>query len=370
MLLPVKTLKEIKNEIQEELGVYKKLNPQNGYYFRTIQGREINIEDSKVYATMSFRENGASISLGHFKSKRGYNSKLKNNKDYANHYAEYISYLILKQLGKETCKVELGEIDVKNKYSNKIINVEGILSHYQITQEENFRTLKEIVESYKKEYPKKYREMTKRGNTDSEKNYVNVEIILKTLEELYTRNEQADKIPQMRKKFFDMCMFDLIFANRDRHDENFGIKVNQLTNEINFYPLFDNEQILGLQENKEDIIKYMASEKAYRKFKQESLTSFIGIPGEVQTTKPTTLLKYLLENYYDETMNSLQDIGRYKISNLEEVLEVCPGLSNEHKEFAKKIFLERQQELSDTINKFEQKRIYEETNKEDKSLEL
>lgn len=370
MLLPVKTLKQIRNELQEQLGVQKKFNPPNGYYFRTIRGREISIEASKVHATIGFKRNKAVLSLGHFKSKKGYNSKLKNHKEYANHYAEYIGYLILKQLGKEACEVELGEIEVKNKYSNKIINVEGVLSHYQISQEENFRTLKEIVESYKNEYPKKYREMTQRGNTDSERNYVNVEIILKTLEELYIRNGQASGIPQMRKKFFDMCMYDLIFANRDRHDENFGLKVNQLTNEIDFYPLFDNEQILGMQENKEDVIKYLKNETEYKRFKQENLTSFIGVPEEVQTTKPTRLLEYLLENYYEETKDSLEDIGRYQISDLEEVLEVCSGLSNEHKEFAKKIFLERQQEIADTVNKVEQKRIQEKSRKQDTSPEL
>ncbi len=370
MLLRVKTLSEISDEIHEQLGVQKKLNPQHGYYFSTFGTREITMEASKVHATMSFRGNGRNLLLGHFKSKRGYNSKLKNNKEYANHYAEYIAYLILKQLGKEACEVELGEIDVKNKYSNKIVKVEGVLSHYQLIPEENFKTLKEIVESYKKEYPKRYREMTVRGNTESERNYVNIEIILKSLEELYSGNKQADKIPQMRKHFFDMCMFDLIFANRDRHDENFGIKVNQLTNEIDFYPLFDNEQILGMQENRTDIVKYMTNEKAYEKFKQNNLTSFIGIPGKAQKTTPTIFLNYLLENYYDETMDSLKDIGRYKFSDLEEVLEVCPGLSKEHKEFAKRIFLERQQEINDTIKNFEQKSRKEESSKEDESPEL
>ncbi len=39
MLLPVKSLKEVQNEINEQLGVMKKLNPQNGYYFHTHGSR-------------------------------------------------------------------------------------------------------------------------------------------------------------------------------------------------------------------------------------------------------------------------------------------------------------------------------------------
>lgn len=370
MLVPVKSLAEVRDEIHEQLGVQKKLNPKNGYYFSTIGTRAITMADTKVHATMSFKDEKQLFPMGHFKSKKGYNSKYKCSKEYANHYAEYIAYVILKQLGKEACKVDLGEIDIKNKYSNKIVSVEGVLSHYELTQEENVKTLKEIVESYRKEHPKKYREMTIRGKTDSEDNYANIEIILKTLEEFYSRNGQEDKIPQMRKQFFDMCIFDLMFANRDRHDENFGLKVNQLTNDIDFYPLFDNEQILGLQESKDNIIKYMSNKREYEKFKKGDLTSYIGIPGEFQKTAPSTILNYLLENYYDETIDSLEDIGRYKFSNLEEVLEICPGLSKEHKEFAKKIFLERQQEIAQTVERFEQKKSEKVPNDDGESQEL
>ena len=154
-----------------------------------------------------------------------------------------------------------------------------------------------------------------------------------------------------------MCIFDIKFANRDRHDDNFGVKINQTTNKIEFYHLFDNEQFLGMQEEKKDVIKYLTDEKEYQKFKEKELTSCIGIPGQTQKIKPTKLLNYLLEKYPEETMNSLEDIGRYKISDLEEVLEICPGLSDEHKEFSKKIFLEREKEMDDVVNRFNTKSL-------------
>ena len=324
--------------------------------------------DTKVEATMC-RKDDHGLILAHFKSKKGYNSNLKNNKNFANHYAEYIAYLILKQLGKKVCKEELGEIKIKNRYSNKVINIEGVLSQYEVKLEESFIPLRTIVESYKDAYPKKYKEMTTRGKTDSEDNYVNIEIVLKTLEEYYKKNGQSDKIAQMRKEFFDMCMFDMMFANRDRSDDNLGVKVNQVTNEINFYPLFDNEQILGMQEEKADIVRYLSSEKEYQKFKKENLTSCIGIPGNPKRTEPTALLIYLLEHYHEETIDSLNDIGRYTFSHLEEVLEVCPKLSTEHKIFAKKIFLERQEEITDALKAFQQRKE-ENLKEDDDSLEL
>ena len=125
-----------------------------------------------------------------------------------------------------------------------------------------------------------------------------------------------------------------------------------------------------MQEEKADIVRYLSSEKEYQKFKKENLTSCIGIPGKPKKIEPTTLLKYLLEHYYEETMDSLNDIGRYTYQDLEEVLEVCPGLSEEHKAFAKKIFLERQQEVSDTVQDFEKRKKEEHPKKDDDSLEL
>lgn len=354
----VKTLQEVSEEIDEEIGEFKKFNVDNGFYianFRRTQ-KGIELKDGKITANLSFKGTKQPISFGYFKSKKGYNSKYKNNKEFANHYGEYIAYIILKQLGKKVCKVDIGEMDIKNQYSKKTVTAEGILSHYQLTQNEVLSQIGIIVEDYRLAHPKKYKEATERGKTNSDKNYTNIEIVLSALEDFFKRNGQKDKIPEIRKSFFDMCIFDIKFANRDRHDENFGLKINQDTNEASFYPLFDNEQILGMQENRADIIKYLSSEKEYEKFKNRELTSCIGIPGMTQKINPQELLNYLLENYYEETMESLNDIGRYTISDLEELLDRFPGLSNEHKEFAKKIFQERELEINNTVEAFNQRK--------------
>ena len=122
------------------------------------------------------------------------------------------------------------------------------------------------------------------------------------------------------------------------------------------YPLFDNEQILGLQENRADVQKYLSNEKEYEKFKKRELTSCIGFPGKTQKVMPNELLMYLLENYHDETVESLKDFERYQLSDLEEAMEVCtPGLSSEHKELAKRIFTEREKEINETLKTYEER---------------
>ncbi len=356
-MLKVKSLKEVSSEIGEELGIQKEFKRENGYFIKDSIKPEIRLIDNKIHVDMFHRDKkNSELSSWHFKSESGYNSKYKKNKQYANHYAEYIAYLILKQLGKKVCKAELGEIEIRNRYSNKPVEVQGVVTRYEIAKNESIKEIKRIVEEYKRENPEEYKEMTVKGKTKYEKNYTNIEIILKSLEYLYTKNGQKDKIPGMRKEFFDMCIFDLMFANRDRADDNFGVKVNQDTNEIEYYALYDNEQILGMQEEKKDIVRYMSNEKEYKRFKEKYLTSFIGVPEEVQRTTPEKLLRHMLENYYEETIDSLEDIGRYKFSDLEEVLEVCPELSKEHKLFAKKIFIERQKEISKVLKEYEQKK--------------
>ena len=355
MSLPLKKLEELEKE-GEHLGIYKKFNSKNEYYMCSIlETKKFILSDRKIHATLLDKEH---MKFGHFKSKYGYNSKYKFNEDngYPNHYAEYIAYIILKQLGKPCCKVELGELEIEHRYSNKKVKVEGCLSYFELTPEENLKTLSELIESYKIECPEEYKEICGKSKEHFQYSYANIEVILRILEELYRKNSQEYKIPQMHKQFFDMCIFDLMFTNRDRNDENFGIKINQLTNEFDFYPLFDNEQILGMQENKQNIKKYISSEREYEKFKKNNLTSYIRIPGKTKGMAHTKFLRYLLENYYNETINSLEDIGRYTISNLQEVLNICPDLPEEHKTFAKKIFLDRKKEIENEVKNFKQKK--------------
>ncbi len=356
MARKIKSLEEVSEEIRERIGEFKKFCPSNGYYRTTLRAgrRDIQLFESKIRADLSFTGTKQPISFGYFKSKKGYNTKYKNNKEFANHYGEYIAYIILKQLGKKACKVDLGQMEFRNPYSQKTFEVDGILSHYQLTQQEIFLPMKIAIEDYRAAHPKKYKELAEAGKASSEKNYTNIEIVLTVLEEYFRKSGQAHKIPEAKKRFFDMCIFDIKFANRDRHDENFGFRVDQYTGEIEFYHLFDNEQILGMQEDKKDVIKYLSGEREYKEFKVRELTSCIGIPCKNQKIDAMELLGYLLINYRNETLDSLEDIGRYQLSDLEELFRYFPQLSNEHKELAKKIFTERELEMSNIVKSFKQ----------------
>lgn len=353
----IKTLQEVAQEINEEsIGKMQFFNRDTGYFVPTFRtGKGFELFDSKVRLNMNFRGTNQLNSFGYFKSKRGYNSKLKNSKQHANHYGEYISSIILKQLGKSACKVDIGFATIKHPYTNKTIELEGCLSHFQLSETQSMFNAGIVIDAFKSASPRKYRELTQRGKSESEKNYTNIEIILEAFEHKFRSVGQPGKIPNIRKRIFDMCAFDLIYANRDRHDENFGIKVDQLTDDVEFYPLFDNEQILGFHEDRKDVAFLLSNEEAFEKYKEGNLTSCIGIPGKTHKIKPTELLEYLLEKYPDEILDSIQDIRRYKLSDLEELMDSCEGLSDEHKQFAKKIYLDREKEIDEVIDRYKKK---------------
>ncbi len=354
----VKTLEEVAQEINEErIGEKQKFDKDTGYFVSNFRaGKGFELSDTKIRIQMTFRGTNQPNSFGYFKSKRGYNSKFKNNKEFANHYGEYISSIILKQLGKNACKVDLGIANIYHPYNGKQMDLEGCLSHFQLSAEEIMHPANVIIEGFKEASPKKYRELSKRGKSDSTENFTNIELVLEAFEHRFKTAGQPGKIPNARKQIFDMCAFDLIYANRDRHDENFGIRINQYTNDVDVYPLFDNEQILGFQEDKKDVIRYLSDEKAFQKYKESTLTSCIGIPGKIQKIKPTELLEYLLEKYPNEILSSIQEIRQYKLSDLEELMDACDGLSEEHKQFAKKIYLDRERDLNEVIDQYKNKK--------------
>lgn len=219
-----------------------------------------------------------------------------------------------------------------------------------------FREYSTIVDDYRLTYPKKYQALIGDSNPNIDANINNVEVILKVLEEYCIKNGKPDKFPQIKKDFFDMMIFDLKFANRDRHEGNFGLKVSINTGDIEFYPLFDNEQVLGLQYNKKGAEVILQEDLSFDKVTNSELTSYIGIPGNPQHASYTQTFKYLLEHYFDETKDSFEDIGRFKYSDLEEVLGICSGLSEPHKALAKNIFSAREKEMNEIVAEVEKNR--------------
>ena len=272
----VKTLEQVSEEIGEEIGAIKQLSPENGYYIVTFFGKFYEKVASKIRMQFGFKGRNQSTSFGTFKTAKGYNSKYKNSHNYANHYGEYIASIILKQLGKKACKTDLAEASFVHPFTNKRSKIFGVLSHHQTNLNENVVLLNTVCEEYRKKLKdgdeEAYRNCFPKPNSQSDINYANIEVILNSTLDFLIKNDQEEKFPDFRRKIINTCIFDMKFANRDRHDKNLGFKINQDNNDISFYHLFDNEQILGMQEDEKDVKRYLENPNSYEKFKDEQLT--------------------------------------------------------------------------------------------------
>lgn len=64
----------------------------------------------------------------------------------------------------------------------------------------------------------------------------------------------------------------------------------------------------------------------------------------------------MLENYENEILTSIEDISRYTVSDLQELMNMCDGLSEGHKTLAVKIYNERLKDINRIIENFKQKK--------------
>lgn len=75
-----------------------------------------------------------------------------------------------------------------------------------------------------------------------------IDMFIETLDQLNISEENKKDI---KEKYFQMIVFDLITGQKDRNSNNYGLLYNQVTKQMRFSPLFDNSTIHlpGIPEN-------------------------------------------------------------------------------------------------------------------------
>ena len=114
----------------------------------------------------------------------------------------------------------------------------------------------------------------------------------------------------------------------DRTNENGKVSVAHSTSVT--FPKPTYEGLVLDSSNEEDCIVYGAVEDVIEDVKGKRISD-------------------LLEKYPKEIIASLNDISRYQFSDLEDLLDRIENLSESHKNFAKKIYLDRQKEVWDIV---------------------
>lgn len=297
--------------------------------------------DRRFYQTYNFTTPDHPIRFGYFKSKSGYTERGKNTEDFQDHYGEYVSSIILRQLGLNSCKVSLGTAFIRRPFAKERMQIEGCLSHSQTSDNEYLVFLVNLLDGFRKteEYEKNnYKHIF---NTDP--NLVDFEESLLAIKRYFECNDSEDRYADMRKEFFDMCLFDIKFANTDRNNGNLGVRIAQLDDGSELlepYPLFDNEEILGF-----GLASAKGSDEEAENNYRKLTTTRIVYSDQDNKRDSNDLFKYLLENYYEETMQSYARVSRYKLEDLDELFNRCGDISEGRRSLAKKIFEKKEKDM-------------------------
>lgn len=287
------------------------------------------------------RTEGGNLSL--FKPKR---TERGNKKIFCgNHYGELIGYELAKRAEKPACKVELAHLskyfpDIhKERNKGNPIEQDGCISYSELEPNSELIAGEVIIEWFEMHFPEEYNKITK---NDSRRLYKsdNIELILAATEAKLRAScaNEVDsetlekKVKENREALIDMMIYDCLYGNNDRHDENWSIEKNDKL--FSIYKLYDNERVLGLYEN-QDVIENAVQTGSVESVSDDILFSRMKIPGERKKNSTyKDVLKYLMENYTNETNKSIKEyLEANSPETIYELLHLCEGLPKCYKEF-------------------------------------
>lgn len=291
---------------------------------------------------------------GLFKPKR---PEFKDKKVFcANHYGEFVGSVLARLADIPTCKAELAHLSQYYENIHKEINhgtpeeKDGCIIYSQLEREDTLEAGKITIERFKEKYRESYERIIKDDKYKGDAND-NVELvfasIISRIEDFYRKKENYSeefiqaKIQQTRKRIIEMIVYDCLYGNYDRHDENWSMHIKGNEN-IDLYPLYDNERVLGLYENQSFIEDTLRNQEVEKKT-DENFFSRMHVPGE--TKKNSTykeMLEYLMNTYPQETREILQkQLSRHTAESIRKLLEECEGLPSVYVDFATQMYTYR-----------------------------
>jgi len=226
--------------------------------------------------------------------------------------SEYLSCHIFKMLGFETQETVLGYRDEELVVGCKIFSINGNnLVHFADVQN---KTLKPSLQGLSN------RELSR---------------ILLTIE----RQKLFPQIKpiELKKFFWDMFIADAFIGNFDRHNDNWGFLVNNMTQQTKIAPIYDcasslfpNVGPLSISENK---IKQACRSSILNKGERIFYSDFL-CDDEID----------------EECLLSLENIGpkiKQNMKNIFNLIDEIPIISDQYKKFYKDVIIERKNEVID-----------------------
>lgn len=157
-------------------------------------------------------------------------------------------------------------------------------------------------------------------------------------------------IPKIREKFWDMFVIDSLIGNTDRHNGNWGFLVDIKTNKIEFAPIYDCGSCLNPMIDDDEIKKLQDND-----IKNLAINCYSCLK---ENSKKINYMTYIKECKNEECNKAILRVFKnIKIDEINKYIDEISCMSNERKEFYKKIINIRYKIIKEVYNKINNEKI-------------
>ena len=283
----------------------------------------------------------------------------------ANHYGEFIGYLLARNCNISSCPAELAILSRYYPHIHKEMNngtpveKKGCIIYSLLGKDDILEAGSVILD--------KYPDLIRKYNSEDD-----IELFLESIElrtKDFYKEQQAsnvqtknilpkdyieNRVKHNKLQALDMIVYDCLYGNNDRHNDNWSMiqKHNNGRVDIELYPLYDNERVLGLYENQytiESILKSKNPSEEYEKI----LFSRMRVPGEKNKFSDyKDVLDYLIHRYPEEVTNILErHLSKNTPEKVNEFLKSCDGLTKCYIEFGSSMYKDRYDFAKELVEK-------------------
>ena len=279
----------------------------------------------------------------------------------ANHYGEFLGYLL--SLGSRTpaCKVELAHLSEYYENIHKERNngtpeeKDGCISYSQLERGQMLHHGKLIVDEYLREQLTTSFEFNKYYEND-------IDICIAAVEEetkrfyqksSFKRSEEYinSKVAENRKAMLNMIVYDCLYGNNDRHDENWAMVKDMDGRDISLYYLYDNERVLGLYENIRTVESSL-ERNTVEADSEKTLFSRMTVPGQNATSSSyKDVLEYIASKYSEVGEILDMHLKGNPPMKVRMYLDSCENLPKQYVEYGMKMYESRYDFAKELIRK-------------------
>ena len=269
----------------------------------------------------------------------------------ANHYGEFIGYLL--SLGSRTpaCKVELAHLSEYYENIHKERNngtpeeKDGCISYSHQEKGQILHHGKLVIDEYLRENSSSEFEFKKYYEND-------IDICIAAIEEETRRYYQKssfkrsedyieEKVKENRKAALNMIVYDCLYGNNDRHDENWAMVKDLDGLDISLYPLYDNERVLGLYENIRTIESSL-EKNTVEQDSEKTLFSRMTVPEQNATSSSyKDVLTHILSKYSEVGEILETHLKGNPPMKVKMYLESCENLPKQYVAYGMKMYESR-----------------------------